>query len=190
MSWSVQMWGCESFETALASRSRRCRKEGSEDRSAGRTLRATSRSRRVSRARYTSPMPPAPSGRWISYGPSLVPEFSTKPLVSHAISPDSFPFAYAAKNGSSFVPVGRPLLARIIAPKRFCSGDGETWLCWATERIDIKHPVPEFLTRSALLQLHSTGPQRRLAAFFLCTRLRCGRRELIRAQLTAVRPNC
>jgi hypothetical protein len=35
---------------------------------------ATVRSRRVSRARYTSPMPPAPSGETISYGPSLVPE--------------------------------------------------------------------------------------------------------------------
>src|ERR1700730_431755 len=34
---------------------------------------ATMRSNRVSRARYTSPMPPAPSGDWISYGPSFVP---------------------------------------------------------------------------------------------------------------------
>ena len=30
---------------------------------------ATARSRRVSRASYTSPMPPAPSGPTISYGP-------------------------------------------------------------------------------------------------------------------------
>src|ERR1039457_3195303 len=35
---------------------------------------ATSRPNRVSWARYTSPMPPAPRGDWISYGPSLVPE--------------------------------------------------------------------------------------------------------------------
>src|SRR5262245_6986961 len=34
------------------------------------------RSRRVSRARYTSPMPPAPSGVSISYGPSRVPALS------------------------------------------------------------------------------------------------------------------
>jgi hypothetical protein len=33
---------------------------------------ATVRSSRVSRARYTSPIPPAPSGARISYGPSLV----------------------------------------------------------------------------------------------------------------------
>jgi hypothetical protein len=32
--------------------------------------------RRVSLARYTSPMPPAPSGAWISYGPSFMPEVS------------------------------------------------------------------------------------------------------------------
>ena len=35
---------------------------------------ATVRSSRVSRARYTSPMPPAPIAAWISYGPSIVPE--------------------------------------------------------------------------------------------------------------------
>ena len=34
---------------------------------------ATSRLRRLSRARYTSPMPPAPNGATISYGPSRVP---------------------------------------------------------------------------------------------------------------------
>ena len=35
---------------------------------------ATSRPSRGSRARYTSPIPPAPSGAMISYGPSFVPE--------------------------------------------------------------------------------------------------------------------
>jgi len=34
---------------------------------------ATSRFKTESRARYTSPMPPAPSGDWISYGPSFFP---------------------------------------------------------------------------------------------------------------------
>jgi len=43
----------------------------------------------VSRARYTSPMPPAPTGEAISYGPSLVPEVSAidarnySPYTSH-----------------------------------------------------------------------------------------------------------
>jgi hypothetical protein len=35
---------------------------GSREKAAGKTLIATSRPSRVSRARYTSPMPPAPSG--------------------------------------------------------------------------------------------------------------------------------
>ena len=30
----------------------------------------------VSRARYTSPMPPAPTSDWISYGPNFVPGIS------------------------------------------------------------------------------------------------------------------
>src|SRR6516164_8548816 len=37
------------------------------------TLMATSRPSLVSRARYTSPIPPAPIGATISYGPSLSP---------------------------------------------------------------------------------------------------------------------
>jgi len=44
------------------------------------TLSATSLPSFVSVARYTSPMPPAPSGDWISYAPSLEPEVSpTRP---------------------------------------------------------------------------------------------------------------
>src|SRR6202011_3804775 len=48
-------------------------RSGSAAKASGRILRATLRPSRVSRARYTSPMPPAPSGAMISYGPSLVP---------------------------------------------------------------------------------------------------------------------
>src|SRR5262245_19303786 len=58
---------------ALASRSKRCRLSGDEASRAGSTLTATSRPSRVSRARYTSPMPPAPSGWRISYGPRREP---------------------------------------------------------------------------------------------------------------------
>jgi hypothetical protein len=39
----------------------------------------TMRSRRVSRDRYTSAIPPAPSCDWISYGPSFVPDVSAIP---------------------------------------------------------------------------------------------------------------
>src|SRR5215471_3837758 len=57
----------------FASRSKRCFRSGSSDRCDGSTLIATVRSSRASRARYTSPMPPAPSGAIIWYGPSRVP---------------------------------------------------------------------------------------------------------------------
>jgi serine/threonine protein kinase len=44
----------------------RCFSSGEEERCEARTFTATVRSNRVSLARYTSPMPPAPSGDWIS----------------------------------------------------------------------------------------------------------------------------
>ena len=55
---------------------------GSAANRSGRTLMATSRSSRESRARYTSPMPPAPSGERISYEPKRTPADSvTSDLV-------------------------------------------------------------------------------------------------------------
>src|SRR6266478_7716766 len=60
----------------FASRSNRCLGAASEENCAGKILIATLRPRRVSRARYTSPIPPAPSGETISYGPSLAPRVS------------------------------------------------------------------------------------------------------------------
>src|SRR5437667_11359679 len=76
MSCNVQMLGWENFEMVRASRSNRCRSAESDEWCEGNTLIATVRSRRESRARYTSPMPPAPTGLTISYGPSFVPEES------------------------------------------------------------------------------------------------------------------
>src|SRR5262245_24937315 len=73
MSYRAQMWGWLRLETVRASRSKRWRRSGLPARCSGRTLIATVRSRRVSRARYTSPMPPAPSGASTSYGPSFAP---------------------------------------------------------------------------------------------------------------------
>src|SRR5882762_4154399 len=58
----------------FASRSKLCLRTGSDENCAGKILMATVRSSLVSRARYTSPIPPAPSGDSISYGPSLLPE--------------------------------------------------------------------------------------------------------------------
>ena len=55
--------------------------------SLGRSFSATSRPNRASFARYTSPIPPAPSGATISYGPSFVPAFSTIEIVRPANNP-------------------------------------------------------------------------------------------------------
>src|ERR1700726_1205872 len=61
------MLGWFSAATARTSRSKRSVNCAAE------TLMATSRPTRGSRARYTSPMPPAPSRPRTSYGPSFVP---------------------------------------------------------------------------------------------------------------------
>src|SRR5262245_2257329 len=68
----ARMLGWDRAATALASRSNRARRSGSYMNGLGSTLMATSRSSRVSRARYTSPMPPEPSGAMLSDGPSRV----------------------------------------------------------------------------------------------------------------------
>src|SRR5260370_8833457 len=75
------MLGWLGDDSTLASTSKRERRSGSRARAAGSTLIATSRSSLVSRARYTSLMPPARRGARISYGPSLVPG-----VISSALS--------------------------------------------------------------------------------------------------------
>src|SRR6267142_1042424 len=70
----VTMLGWLRAEAARASCSKRRKRSLSEENAAGRILIATLRSKRASRARYTSPIPPAPSSSIISYGPSFVPE--------------------------------------------------------------------------------------------------------------------
>jgi len=65
-SWRATMFEWLKAATARASRSKRFRRSGSRAKASGRTLTATSRPRRVSRARKTSPMPPAPRGARIS----------------------------------------------------------------------------------------------------------------------------
>src|SRR5215469_9493840 len=70
------MLGWFSAEAERASFSKRLNREASRETSSGSTFSATSRARRESRARYTSPMPPAPSGPATSYGPMVVPSAS------------------------------------------------------------------------------------------------------------------
>ena len=57
-----RMLGWFSAAAARDSCAKRCRRSGSPENDAGRILMATSRFSRASRARYTSPIPPAPSG--------------------------------------------------------------------------------------------------------------------------------
>jgi hypothetical protein len=70
--------GVRQLRDCLASLSKRWRISSDDESCSGRTLMATSRPSRVSRARYTSPIPPAPTGETISYGPSRAPAASVK----------------------------------------------------------------------------------------------------------------
>src|SRR5437660_2779231 len=63
--------------SVCASRVNRATRSGSPAKAAGRILIATSRLSVASRARYTSPIPPAPSGPTTSYGPSFACGLST-----------------------------------------------------------------------------------------------------------------
>src|SRR5450631_4487658 len=72
----VTMFGWLSADAVRASVSKRRRRSASSETECGNTLIATLRPRRTSRARKTSPMPPAPRGAVISYGPSRIPELT------------------------------------------------------------------------------------------------------------------
>ncbi len=93
--------GCESDATARAAFSNRLTRSGSPATSARSTLIATSRPRRVSRARYTSPIPPASRADTISYGPSLVRVVNIRslflPAAGLGISPAGSRCAHARK---------------------------------------------------------------------------------------------
>src|SRR5687768_5311790 len=67
----------------------------------GSTLTATSRPSRTSCARYTSPIPPAPRGPRITYGPSVVPSSSAMDQVY--VTAD----AIAGGDLPSLPPIGR-----------------------------------------------------------------------------------
>src|ERR1019366_3642130 len=76
------MFGWLTAASDFASRSKRVMLSLFSKNSSGRTFSATSLPSFVSFARYTSPMPPAPSGARISYGPRRAPAASVKPLSS------------------------------------------------------------------------------------------------------------
>src|ERR1017187_4752337 len=76
------MFGWLTAASDFASRSKRVMLSLFSKNSSGRTFSATSLPSFVSFARYTSPMPPAPSGARISYGPRRAPAASVKQLSS------------------------------------------------------------------------------------------------------------
>src|SRR6185436_13993197 len=85
------MFGWLSAAAARASSSKRCNRSMSAEKDDGSTLIATSRPRRASRARYTSPIPPAPSVERISYGPRRTPAArgnGEKISISHPVEDD------------------------------------------------------------------------------------------------------
>src|SRR5215470_17411406 len=81
------MFGWFKTPAARASCSKRFSRSGFCENEAGRTLIATSRPRRGSLARYTSPIPPAPRGETISYGPRRVPAERVIGELSRILSP-------------------------------------------------------------------------------------------------------
>src|SRR5262245_12417301 len=99
------MFGWLSAASVCASRRKRPSRSASSANAADSALIATSRESRVSRARYTSPMPPLPSGAMISYGPSRAPE----PRVSVIRGPGSRHLPYALERAGT---TGRDTVSR------------------------------------------------------------------------------
>src|ERR1700761_1727178 len=108
----VTMLGWLSADADCASCWKRSRRPLSPARWSGRTLSATSRPRRVSRARYTSPIPPDPSGERISYAPNRAP--ATSAIGSHQITSNRIPVSmrcYDSRRFGEVIHYGYPFAA-------------------------------------------------------------------------------
>ena len=108
--WMAAMFGWLSEATTCASRWKRATRSGSLVNRSGRILSATSRCSLASRARYTSPMPPAPRLPITSYDPSRAPAFSSirshRPRGAGAASTAGlhcFSGAHLKKNSKPFI---------------------------------------------------------------------------------------
>src|SRR5512140_1158865 len=135
-----------------ASRVKRSRRSASCAKASGRTLIATSRCRRVSRARQTSPIPPAPRRDRTSHGPRREPGSRGMVLVTIIDNPRlmSFPGAH--------VPAAA-LLALLVAGRADAaeSPSAALWNAWPAARVYAGDP---FALKSAALR----GEIARLAA--------------------------
>src|SRR5438132_757306 len=101
----------------FASRWNRATRSWSAVNPSGRILTATSRSSRVSRARYTSPMPPAPMSERTSYGPRR------EPAVSTISSPPSLPHGQTSAELVGEVQKERDAVVDVVAALRFREGE-------------------------------------------------------------------
>src|ERR1700675_2956784 len=102
----IAMLGWFSEARVWASRVNRARRSGSLANASGRIFSATSRFSFVSRARYTSPMPPAPRAERISYEPRRAPGESVRVGVDYT-GPAAVRTGLLAINGDPAVVVLR-----------------------------------------------------------------------------------
>src|ERR1700689_5421812 len=115
---------------ACASCWKRRNRSGSRAKAAGKTLIATSRLSRASRARYTSPMPPAPTADTISYGPSFVPgvraiRARNYRLVQHVALDATILDGWSANRKLSRKRESRDL--QLVVARRGFRGPGSAW---------------------------------------------------------------
>ena len=95
---------------------------------------ATSRSSRVSRARYTSPIPPAPRAERISNGPRRVPEVrATGALRIIRVRNRVGRYGVAFQLRISVIDGGS--IASVAALIRNRSPSGETTYCWRVMKL-------------------------------------------------------
>src|SRR6266496_3396952 len=132
------MLGWFKAEADRASFSKRLSLEGSEATSAGKTLTATSRPSRVSRAFQTSPIPPAPRGEMTSYGPRRVP----------------------AVNAISDHPIYRSQITRWHNLSHSSRSERDAATSWsAAARSRREHPIPPLTTRSVHVRVRTVRVQ-------------------------------
>src|SRR4026208_1748530 len=105
------MCGCFSLAMVSASRWKRSRNSAFNARCSGSTLMATSRPSRVSRALYTSPIPPAPSGASISKCPIFIP---AERLIALSISPRLA--SYHSPYATRYLLLHRHFLLQLLKP--------------------------------------------------------------------------
>src|SRR5438270_8580354 len=124
------MFGWFNEASVWASRVNRASRSGSLAKRSGSTLIATSRLSFVSRARHTSPIPPAPIGATISYGPRRVPAVTVTEYADstrhsgHALGPDEFGGRCDCTVSASSTEIALPMISLVLAALIFTAHQG------------------------------------------------------------------